>query len=466
MENIKKTIKQLESQLEDYQLFFNSFYNGAIVTDINGIITHLNEPYSNFLKVNANECIGKHCTEVVENTRMHIVAQTGIPEINHTHLIRGQNIVVHRIPVKKRGEIYAVFGIVMFQDVRDVAKLAKKTSFLEQKVEIYEQELRLLRSTKYTIDSIIGSSKVMLSLKKEALRATSNNLPVLIKGESGTGKELFAQGIHHGSPRNLYSFVRINCAAIPQNLLESELFGYEKGAFTGAGPKGKPGKFEIANKGTIFLDEIGDLPLEMQPKLLRVLEEKEFERIGGNKLIKSDFRLIAATNRDLEEMVSTNQFREDLYYRLNVIELNIPPLRQRKKDIIPIAEHILNQMSPDMFSYKINLDSEVKKALKNYNWNGNVRELSNVIERALASIEGDKIRLHHLPFKIFSQKNTNTNKGTLLKEIIDIAEKNAIIHSLSETKNNKAQAADMLGIHRTQLYKKMDKLNISLKDNE
>lgn len=455
------SLEELNEQLEDYRLLFDSFYNGAIVTDVNGIVTHINKPYCDFLKVNQGKCIGKHITEVVENTRMHIVAKTGVPEINHTHLIRGQNIVVHRIPVKKNGKVHAVFGVVMFQDIRDVAELAKKSSFLEQKVKIYEQELRLLRSTRYTLDSIIGTSSEILSLKKEALKATSNSLPVLIKGESGTGKELFAQGIHQGSARNLYPFVRINCAAIPSNLLESELFGYEKGAFTGAGTKGKLGKFEIADRGTVFLDEIGDLPLEMQPKLLRVLEEKEFERIGGNKIIKSDFRLIAATNRDLEQMVKDGLFREDLYYRLNVIELKIPPLRARKKDIVPIAKHLLDQMGKEMFSHKISFDPEVGAALKNHDWNGNIRELSNVLERAIASMDGKRMKLQHLPFKIFSQRNTVTSSGTLLKEILENAEKHAILHALRETNNNKVKASKILGIHRTQLYKKMNKLNIT-----
>ncbi len=187
----------------------------------------------------------------------------------------------------------AVLGLVMFQDLGDLQKLWEKVSLLKSKVKLYEQELLNLRSVRYTFDSIIGISQAIKILKRNALKATANTYPVLITGQSGTGKELFAQAIHHASARKIYPFVRINCAAIPKDLLESELFGYEKGAFTGASASGKPGKFELAHRGTIFLDEIGDMPLEMQPKILRVLEEKEFERVGGRSVIKSDFRLVA-----------------------------------------------------------------------------------------------------------------------------------------------------------------------------
>ena len=227
-----------------------------------------------------------------------MVAKTGKPEINQSHYIKGQNMVVQRIPIKKDGKVIAVFGQVMFKDVKDVRKLAQKLSLLESKVKLYEQELINLRSTRYTFDSIVGRSKVISFLKKEALKATGNQFPVLISGESGTGKELFAQAIHHASSRKLYPFVRINCAAIPKDLLESELFGYEKGAFTDA-KKGKKGLVEMAEGGTCFLDEIGEMPLNLQTKLLRLIETKRYRRIGGIKDIEVSTRIVAATNRDL-----------------------------------------------------------------------------------------------------------------------------------------------------------------------
>jgi len=372
-------------------------------------------------------------------------------------------MVVQRIPIKKDGEVIAVFGQVMFKDVKDVTKLANKLSLLESKVKLYEEELINLRSTRYTFDSIIGHSRVIANLKKEALNAAANQFPVLITGDSGTGKELFAQAIHHASPRKLYPFVRINCSAIPRDLLESELFGYEKGAFTGAKREGKPGKFEIANHGTVFLDEIGDLPLEMQPKLLRVVEEKEFERVGGTRMIRSDFRVIAATNQNLEEMLPDGRFRKDLFYRLNVIPLHIPPLRERRDDIIPLARHFLKQMAQEAALSEIIMYKDAGKAIRRYDWPGNVRELLNILERTLSSIESDTIRLGDLPFYLHrTQKNAPRHDQTSIKEVQARAEKEAIRYALEETNYNKAQAAKKLRIHRTLLYKKMKKYNISL----
>ncbi len=455
--------EELLKQLEMYRLIFDSIYNGALVTDEKGYVTHFNKPYGEFLGVNPDDQIGSHCTDSVENSRMHIVAETGKPEINQSHRIMGQNMVVQRIPIKKDGRVIAVFGQVMFKDVRDVRKLATELSLLESKVKLYEEELINLRSTRYTFDSIIGSSQAINSLKIEALRAAANQFPVLVSGESGTGKELFAQAIHHAGPRRVHPFVRINCAAIPKDLLESELFGYEKGAFTGADPNGKPGKFELARHGTVFLDEVGDLPLEMQPKLLRVIEDKEFERVGGTKIIQSDFRIIAATNQNLEQMLTDNRFRKDLFYRLNVIPLHIPPLRERKSDILPTARHLLKQMAREANLREKKIDREAEKALTNYGWQGNVRELSNVLERTMSTLEGDTIRLQHLPFYVYrSHQKSFENHQSPLKDVQTRTEKEAILYTLKETNNNKARAAKMLGIHRTLLYKKMSKYKIPL----
>ena len=454
---------ELSQQLEMYELIFDCIHNGIMVTDADGYVTHFNKPYGQFLDLEPDEQIGRHCSEVIENSRMHIVAKTGKAEINQSHLIKGQKMVVQRIPIWKDNRVIGVFGQVMFKDVKDVGKLATELSLLESKVKLYEEELITLRSTRYTFDSIAGKSVILANLKNEALRASTNHFPVLITGESGTGKELFAQAIHHASPRKINPFVRINCAAIPRDLLESELFGYEKGAFTGARKRGKPGKFELARRGTVFLDEIGDLPLEMQPKLLRVIEDKEFERVGGTKLIQSDFRIIAATNRNLDEMINAGDFRKDLFYRLNVIPLKIPPLRERKSDILPAARYLLGRMAHDANLPQIKIDREAERALKNYSWQGNVRELSNVLERALSAIEGDTITQQDLPFYLQrSSKKTSGGSQSSLKEVQARTEKEAIRYALKECGNNKARAAGILGIHRTQLYKKMKKYNLPL----
>jgi transcriptional regulator with PAS, ATPase and Fis domain len=454
-------------QIEKLDLILDNIYNGVMITDENGYVTHFNTPYGKFMGIEPRDQIGRHCTKVVENSRMHIVAQTGIPEINRTHLIKGQQMVVQRIPIRKNGKVIAVFGQVMFKDVRDVGKLARKLSLLETKVEHYEHELISLRSTRYTIDSIAGISESMKSLRQEALKAAATHLPVLITGESGTGKELFAQAVHHASPRKLYPFVRINCATIPRDLLESELFGYEPGAFTGARPAGKPGKFELAHGGTVFLDEIGDLPLEMQPKLLRVLEEREVERVGGTAPVRVDFRLIAATNQNLEEMVLTGRFRKDLLYRLNAIWLNIPPLRERRKDIIPLSLHILKEVVIDVPRVPITIDREAENALRQYNWPGNVRELSNILERQAFSLDGNVIRLKDLPLKLTSDSKNHKKQDSqtlALKKILEKAEREAIVEAIAAANGNKALASRLLGIHRTLLYKKMNRRGLSQSD--
>ncbi len=455
--------KELQEQLEMYQLIFDSIHNGILVTDADGYITHFNKPYGRFLGLDPEKEIGKHCTDSVENSRMHIVAQTGIPEINQPHSIKGQNMIVQRIPIKKDGKVIAVFGQVMFKDIKEVRKLANKLSLLESKVKIYEEELINLRATRYTFDSIIGVSRTLNEAKDEALKATVNQFPVLISGDSGTGKELFAQAIHHASERRVYPFVRINCAAIPRDLLESELFGYEQGAFTDARAGGKPGKLELAHRGTLFLDEIGDLPITMQPKLLRVLEEKEFERVGGTTVIRSDFRLIAATNQRLNEMMADGRFRKDLFYRLNVIPLNIPPLRERREDIAPIARHLLQQLIEEAALSPVKIDPEAEAVLKNYDWQGNVRELLNVLQRTLSALDGEVISRNDLPFHLLRDKGKSLRpKVTTLKRAQEAAEKMTIINALEQAGYRKVKAADLLGIHRTLLYKKMKKYRLPL----
>jgi PAS domain S-box-containing protein len=450
-------------QLQALQLIFNHINEGACVIDAEGIVTHFNEPYGRFLGVDPREQIGKHITVVVENTRMHIVAKTGKAETNASQSIRGENMLVQRIPIKEKGKVIAVLGLVVFKNIKDMGRLATKLSELESQVKLYQKQLNSLRSTRYSFDNIIGESAPILRLKKEALQAAATNLSVLISGESGTGKELFAQSIHDASSRKLQPFIQLNCAAIPKDLLEAELFGYSKGAFTGAKSTGKAGKFELADTGSLFLDEIGDLPLEMQPKLLRALEEKEFERVGGNTIIRSDFRLIAASNQDLEGMVARGEFRADLFYRLNVVPLHIPPLRERGDDIVYLARHLLQQILGGSGQSLVDLTPTAEALLKQHTWPGNVRELNNVIERTMATLEGDRISSADLPFYLHrGQKSRGNGQSSLLKEVVAKAEKSAIQDALKITAYNKVKAAELLGIHRTLLYKKITRYNIPL----
>ncbi|HBB17682.1 MAG TPA: sigma-54-dependent Fis family transcriptional regulator [Syntrophus sp. (in: bacteria)] len=443
------------------ELILDNIYNGVIVTDADGYVIFFNKPYGMFLGIDPAEQIGKHATKVVENTRMHIVAKTGEAEINKAHKIRGQNMVVQRIPIKRDGKVVAVFGQVMFKHVSDVGKLAKELAFLQSKLKMVEEELLTLRAERYTFDSILGTNPLILNLKKEAQRAAATNFPVLITGESGTGKEMFAQAIHNGSHRRLHPFVRLNCASIPRDLLESELFGYEKGAFTGAGSSGKYGKLELADKGTVFLDEIGDMPYEMQPKILRVLEEKELERIGGVAPVKSDFRLIAASNQPIEEMVSDGRFRKDLFYRLDVIRFHIPPLRERRDDIAIIAKALLAGIAKNTSFPEIKIHPAAEAILLNYDWPGNIRELVNVLSRVTCLLERDTIQPYDIPFFLRSGKEAAGGAvRTSLVGVMDAAEKDAIISALASAGNNKTAAAALLGIHRTHLYKKIKKYGL------
>lgn len=453
----------IRQQLEILTRIFDHIDNGACVVNSDGFITHFNIPYGKFLGVNPKKQIGRHITDVVENTRMHIVAKSGKSEINVSQAINGQKMIVQRIPVMENGRVLAVYGQVMFKDIKEVSNLAATLSDLRSRVKRYEKELSSLRTTRYTFDSIIGNSTALTNLKIEARRAAKCHLPVLIAGESGTGKELFAQAIHNGSCRMDKPFIRVNCAAIPKDLLEAELFGYDKGAFTGAKSTGKKGKFELAHQGSIFLDEIGDLPIEMQPKLLRVLEEREFERIGGNKIIKTDFRLIAASNQNLKEMVKACTFRADLYYRLNVVPIEIPPLRERIQDIIPLSHHLLEKSMAGTIK-EVSLSPQAEEVLISHDWPGNVRELNNVIERTLATIDEAEIHPRDLPLYLHrGQKTTQSSSGdSLLREVVAKAEKAAITDALKITNYNKTKASKILGIHRTLLYKKAKKYNISL----
>jgi len=458
------SMKELQKKIELYELIIDHIHAGILITDADGYVTHFNKPYGRFLNLDPKAQIGRHCTKVIENTRMHIVAKTGKAEINTSHRINGQDMVVQRIPIKKNGKVISVYGQVMFQTVEEVKELAAKLSMLESKVQLFEKELFDLRSTKYTFNCIIGESDEINHLKAEALKAALNDSTVLITGESGTGKELFAQAIHNASVRRHSPFVRINCAAIPKDLLESELFGYDEGAFTGAKVKGKPGKFELAHTGTIFLDEIGDLQKKKKKKLLRVLEDKEFERIGGTKIIRSDFRVICATNQKLEVLMERFAFRKDLLYRLNVIPIHIPPLRERQKDIIPLARHLLKKMTLAANRPQTDIEKEAEKELEHYGWPGNARELSNVLERAMYSSENNTIYKGDLPFRLdYVTRIPGENLQPILKNAQSQAQIKTIHQALAKTNYNKARAAKLLGIHRTLLYKKMKEYNIGLK---
>lgn len=462
-------IKDSQSQLMEEKMSLDMIedlldcaYEGFTLVDSEGRIVKWN--YEKLLGIKEKDAIGKPVEEVIENTRLHIVVKTGEKEIRHIQRIQGHDMVANRVPIIRNGKIIGAVGAVLFKNASDVREMTKELINLENKLNEYKGEIERLRDSKYSFDSIITQDSKMEYLKRLGRTAAQSNSTVLILGELGTGKELFAQAIHKASYRKYGPFVPINCAAIPRELLESELFGYESGAFTGARKGGKPGKFELANGGTIFLDEIGDMPLDMQVKLLRVLEEKEFERVGGNKKINLDARIIAATHDNIEEAVEKGRFREDLYYRLNVISIDIPPLRERINDIPILAQYLLDNLCEELGAEKKRLNENTVSILMKHTWPGNVRELRNILERAITISDGNEILPEHLPERLL---NGNLRKRTIdnivpLKYVIENAEREAIIDAIIYADGNKTLAAEKLGIHRTALYKKISKYGIDL----
>jgi PAS domain S-box-containing protein len=435
--------------------------DAIIIVDKNAIITMISKSYCDFLGVSEENAIGKHVTDIIENTRMHIVLQTGEAETAQLQYIRGSYMIASRIPIIKNGELIGVVGKVLFRNVKELNNLHSKIKNMEKELETYKTHIKQLNTATYSFDDIIGSSEKIALAKSIACKAAQTHSNVLILGESGTGKELFAHAIHLASDRLYAPFVKVNCGAIPSALLESELFGYEGGAFTGAKKEGKIGKFELADGGTIFLDEIGDMPLHMQVKLLRVIQEKEVEKVGSMGSKKVDIRIIAATNSNLEKAMQEGNFRQDLYYRLNVVTIPIPALRQRRDDILLIANHLVKKISKDLNKNVIGISKDSEYFLKNYSWKGNIRELENILERAINVIEDSNIiSPEDLPEEITGKMSPRIIKS--LEETMVAAEKQAIIDALKAADGNKTKAAKKLEIGRTSLYEKIQKYNISL----
>lgn len=457
-------LTKLEQCLDIMKDILDNEYQGMVLLDSEGRIVKFN--YEKLLGIKEKDVLGKYVDEVIDNTRLHVVIKTGKKEMNDIQRIQGKDMIANRIPLMKDGKVIGAIGSVIFNDIRELKPLIQRMETYEKTFDKYKGEIKKMHEARYSFDHIISQNKRMEHLKDIAKRAAESNSTVLIQGESGTGKEYFAHGIHKASHRRYGAFVRINCAAIPRELLEAELFGYEEGAFTGAKKEGKLGKLEIANGGTVLLDEIGTMPIEMQAKLLRVLEEREFERIGGTERIALDIRVIASTNEELEEAISKGKFRQDLYYRLNVIRLNIPPLRERLDDIPILAKHMIEDFSNRLDIEPKEISKEAMEILQNYSWPGNVRELRNIIESALNLVKGNIISPEYLPEHMIKKGDNSQEKkenNLLLQDIVAQAELKAIREALKETNGNRTEAAKLLGIHRTALYKKLKSygLNIS-----
>ena len=463
MEKISRELDSTKILVNTLEEVLSGAGEWMVVVDASGIITMISEEYAQFNGASVSEAVGRHVTEVIENTRMHVVAQTGVAEMGETQTIHGRELIVNRIPLKDGDRVVGAYGRVVFKDVEQLWELASKMKVLESKVRYYEKELTSLRGARYTFRCILGSGTAVTAAKDEAAWAARTDSTVLLRGETGTGKELFAHAIHAAGQRRSGPFIKLNCAAVPAELLESELFGYEEGAFTGAKKGGKPGKFEMAAGGTLFLDEIGDMPLPMQAKLLRVLQEREVERVGGTGTRMIDIRIIAATGQHLEELVGEGKFRADLYYRIHVIPIRIPPLRERREDIPELAEHFLARFATESGERMRRISPELMEVLSSYGWPGNVRELQNVLERAVALSRGDVLLPEHIPAHLLltaSNVSKAMTPGSLAETRAE-AERNAIIGALKATGGNKSKAASLLRIHRVKLHEKIKRYGIS-----
>ncbi len=448
-------VRDVSSIVDFLELVLNNVYSGIIVCDRDCRIVFMNQVYAELLETDRKKAVGKRIEEYFPRSRLSLVIASGEPELGRRCSLKTESVLlVNRIPLKSQGRVIGIILQTIFRDYKDFTDLAARLNLLEDQVKCQRRALDSVLSPRYSFDSIIGESKAIEEAKRLSKKYARTDSPVLILGPTGTGKELFAHAVHTAGERSAGPFVCLNCAGIPRELLESDLFGYEPGAFTGARKGGKPGRIELAHQGTLYLDEIGELPVNAQAKLLRVLEHKLLDKVGGVKPFPVDFRLVAATNRDLLEMISKGEFRDDLYYRLNTMTVTIPPLSRRAEDIPTLIRHFLSSAGKS----HVQVTEEALGILKSYTWPGNVRELKNVIDRALSLTERDIIDVPHLPRELLGLihrvDRLSESPDSLLADELANCEKNVLDRALSHTGGNMSKAAKLLGISRSTLYEK------------
>ncbi|WP_257350659.1 sigma-54 interaction domain-containing protein [Pseudalkalibacillus decolorationis] len=452
--------------LEDYQLILENI-DGLVVVDKGAKIVYMNEKLAKSVKADPKKIIGKHIKDVIPTTKVHLAVETRKPSIADWYVLENHTIISTRYPIyNNEGQFFGVVEYDVFDNYHLLKNFLKKVESLNSELDYFKNELKRLQSSKYSINNIIGESASIKKLKDEIRQAAATNSTVLITGETGCGKELVAHAIHDLSNRNHGNFVRLNCSAIPSELFESELFGYESGAFTSAKKGGKIGKFQLANSGTLFLDEVNQMPYSLQPKILRALQEKEIDKIGGKHSLSIDIRIISAANEDLRTLIKEGKFREDLFYRLNVIHIRVPPLRERKEDIPKIAESYIIHLNQFLNRNVESISEEVLVMFMNYQWPGNIRELQNMIERAMNRIDWHErtLSLEHFD-NLSNRADDRINLVDIdienpLEEIKKKAEREAIVQVLNMCKGNKTKAAKHLKIPRPLLYQKMNRLGI------
>lgn len=464
--------EQIISELQSYQKLhreleavFDSSYDGFYLADGKANTIRVNKSYERITGLSRKKLIGRNMNDLVaenvfDSSVTLKVLKKREPVTIMQEVMGGKQIMVTGTPIfDDQGQI-----VVVVTNVRDITELIELRTELEESRQLssrYHQSIIEYEGIEHALREMVVKSQSMMNVVKMAIKVASVNNSVLIQGESGVGKSMLARLIHQISPRKDYPFVKINCATIPESLMESELFGYEKGAFTGADQNGKAGLFETGHTGTVFLDEIAELRQDVQVKLLEMIEEKTFHRVGGTQAIRVDVRIIAATNRDLLKMVNDGRFREDLYYRLNVVPIKIPPLRQRREDIPPLAMKVLETYNHAHAS-SIRLNSKVIDRLKFYGFPGNVRELINVMERMIIMCENEQITIDDIPTEILEFSDVSTEldmEGLPLRESLKKMEIKLIQNALGQSESI-ALAAERLDIHHSTLWRKMARYNI------
>lgn len=449
-------------------------YHLLVADDEYGIREFLYELFKNDFEVilteDGEQAVRKLDEEVIDIALldMRMPGKTGLEVMEYVHtnelnticiFITADRDIGHAVDAMKNGAYDYVTKPVDYQKLKLIVRNAIEKRALEDKLNILEREF----TPNYQFPNIIGESKAMKQVFARLENVLNNNSTVLIYGESGTGKEVIARAIHYNGVRKDMPFIPMDCASIPHSLIETELFGYEKGAFTGA-TKTTRGKFELADGGTLFLDEISNIDMEAQAKLLRVIQEREFIRIGGEKKISVDVRIISASNKNLKELISRNEFREDLYYRLNVIPINLPPLRERTEDIPLLVKHFLDRYC-DHYQKNVSINNNVMKILLNYRWPGNIRELENLLNRLVLIADSDTIRTTDLPEEIVAQKPQYSDSDNVFNRDIslDALERMYISKLLNRHENNISTVSKILGITRKTLYAKMEKYDLARK---
>ena len=444
-------------------LILDSLPMGVLFCDMDGVIRFVNKAYADLLGQRPEELLGRDITEIIPHSRARVVLRDGRAEMGELCQLGPGNalpVIVNRIPVRDgQGRLAGMVSQAIFNDPEELKKLSSKIDHLGHTLNQYKRRIKASLSPQYSLRSILGESAPMRRLKQQVQSYAQLDAPVLILGATGAGKELFAHALHAESPRAEGPLVSINCAAIPKDHYESELFGYARGAFSGAHQDGKIGQIELADKGTLFLDEIGEMPPEIQAKLLRVLESRSICRVGSVNARNVDFRLVAATNRNISAMLSAGSFREDLYYRINTFVLEIPPLRDRADDILPIARYVLSRMGLEHLTFS----PEAEAAMLAFSWPGNVRQLHNAVVHAATMRHGDLIEVDDFPPDTLPSADLplRTVAAGDLSDIMADTEAVVIRKVLAEQGGNVSRTARTLHIARATLYEKLRKYGIS-----